>query len=170
MTKPFSTYELRRVVQARGTYILDASVKTSAPYGDNMNPVVRYYIARTAATQCRLSIKFYLHLTGAIPFWLRGVVHSLAEDGTRGNFELLCKVLRSHFRVRMATAPEAEEPAPERQRVGTPPPLGVDLDTWHLGGLVHSDWWLSLVDKKSVVIMLKFAVRALGVVAVQRLS
>lgn len=112
MTRPFSTYELRLMVQIRGSYIMDTSVKTSAPYGDSMNPVVRYLVCRVGSNQCRLNIKFYLHITGVIPFWLRGVVHSLAEDGVRGNFDVLCKVLKSHVRLRGAA--DTEEPPVDR--------------------------------------------------------
>lgn len=42
MTKPFVTYEIRKVAQLnfKAKSIVDTSVKTSAPYGDSMNPVV----------------------------------------------------------------------------------------------------------------------------------
>lgn len=45
----------------------------------------------------------------------------------------------------------------------------MDLDTWHSGGLVKQDWWLSTVDKYSVEIMVKLTLQAVGV-APQRLS
>ena len=75
----------------------------------------------------------------------------------RGNFDKLVTILRSHFPVR-----EVGDTA--GQQLAMAPPshtLGVDLDTWDTWGLVNSTWWLSVVDKYSVAMLVKLAVQAL---------